>query len=132
MSFSRLKWGKYGAEILVKNIFYFNYDYYNVANSFQTAMPNCLIKKKGSFEINKKCHFFSKCVKAIFCSEAVLRSALLNNECHKFPKQRVIKYTVNVNKINVYLLNTRKCTCLIFMNNDFEFKKKMQIKQIEM
>lgn len=46
MSFSRLKWGKYGAEILVKNIFYFNYDYYIVANSFQTAMPNCLNKKK--------------------------------------------------------------------------------------
>lgn len=111
---------------------YFNYDYYNVPNSFQTAMPNCLIKKKGSFEINKKCHFFSKCVKAIFCSEAVLRSALLSNECHKFPKQRVIKYTVNVNKINVYLLNTRKCTCLIFMNNDFELKKIQKKKQIEM
>lgn len=86
-------------------------------------MPNCWIKK-GSFEINKKCHFFSKCVKVVFCSEAVIRSALLNNECHEFPKQRVIKYTVNVNKINVYLLNTRKCTCLIFMNNDFELKKK--------
>lgn len=61
----------------------------------------------------------------------VLRSALLNNECHKFPKQRVIKYTVNVNKINVYLLNTRKCTCLFFMNNDFELKKNTK-KQIEM
>lgn len=123
MLFSRLKWGKYGAEILVKNIF---------ISTKITIMKQIVFKrlcqivelKKGSFEINKKCHFFSKCVKAIFCSETVIRSALLNNECHKFPKQRVIKYTVNVNRINVYLLNTRKCTCLIFMNNDFELKKK--------
>lgn len=44
--------------------------------------------KRGSFEINKHCHFFSKCVRAIFCSEAVIRSALLSNERHKFPMQR--------------------------------------------
>lgn len=63
--------------------------------------------------------FLFKMRQSYFCSETVIRSALLNNECHKFPKQRVIKYTVNVNKINVNLLNTRKCTCLIFMNNVF-------------
>lgn len=125
MLFSRLRWGKYGAVILVK-IFFISTKITITKQIVFKRLFQIIELKKGSFEINKKFHFFQNAPRQFFCSEAVIRSALLNNECHKFPKQRVIKYTVNVNKINVYLLNTRKCTCHIFMNNDFELKKKIQ------
>lgn len=59
MLFSRLKWGKYGAESLVKNIF---------ISTKITIMKQIVFKrlcqivelKKGSFEINKKMSFLFK------------------------------------------------------------------------
>lgn len=88
--FRRLRWGKYGAESLVKNIF---------ISTKTTIMKQIVFKwlcqivglKKGSLEINKKCHFIQNASGQLFCSEPVIRSALLNNERHKFPKQRVRK-----------------------------------------
>lgn len=43
--------------------------------------------KTGSFEINKVI-FFQNASGQFFCSEAVNRSALLNNERHKFTKAK--------------------------------------------
>lgn len=60
MLFSRLKWGKYGAEILVKNIFISTKITIMKQIVFKRLCQIVELKKKSSFEINKKMSFLFK------------------------------------------------------------------------